>query len=327
MPLQTNSACEASGSPVINLVTDSDLHRHTLKNILLDAGYNAIQVFTSRQLRQDTVLNQRVDVWLIDTSSIPAEVVERVVEGSDAPLLANDDIPTASHHSHFRRWQKRLLNKLQLMVLPEETEEPALKTTANGFEKVWVLAASLGGPEAVQRFLERLAPDLPIAMVYAQHIESPSNTKLPKILKRNTPYVIERVTGKQLLAAGKVTVIPVEQQVQFLDHGEVVVTDGVWQGSFQPAVDQVIAELARIYRDRLGVIIFSGLCDDGVAGCRVAKACGATLWAQSPESCIGVDMPQAAINTGFVSKQGSPEQLADALTGLTSDSGTGNHHG
>jgi len=327
MPQQTNPACEASNAPVINLVTDSDLHRHMLKNILLDAGYKAVQVLTSKQLRADICFSNQEDAWLIDTSSISAETVERILDKSGAPLLANDDIPTASHHGNFRRWQKRLLKKLQLMVLPEASTELVFKTKTETFEKVWVLAASLGGPEAVQRFLERLTPNLPIAMVYAQHIENPSHARLPAILKRNTPYAIERVTGKQVLAAGKVTVVPVEQQVQFFEHGDVVVMDSGWQGSFQPAIDQVIAELARIYRDRLGIIIFSGLCDDGAAGCRVAKACGATIWAQSPESCIGVDMPQAAIDTGFISKQGSPEQLADALTALMSDSSTGNNHG
>ena len=327
MPQQINPICEMANSPVIHLVTDSDLHRHTLKNILLDAGYKVVQILNSRQLMKEAFFNHQVDAWLVDTSSISSDIVERIIEKSNAPLLANDDIPAASHHGNFRRWQKRLLNKLQQMVLSAEVSEPIVKTTADGFEKVWVLAASLGGPEAVQRFLERLAPDLPIAMVYAQHIENPSNTRLPAILKRSTQYVIERVTGKQQLVSGKVTVVPVEQQVSFLDHGEVVVTGAGWQGSFQPAIDQVIAELARIYRDRLGVIIFSGLCDDGVAGCRVAKACGATLWAQSPDSCIGVDMPQAVIDTGFVSKQGSPEQLAEALTALTSRSSTGTRHG
>jgi chemosensory pili system protein ChpB (putative protein-glutamate methylesterase) len=55
------------------------------------------------------------------------------------------------------------------------------------------------------------------------------------------------------------------------------------------------------------------MCNDGEIGCRVAKACGGTVWAQTPDSCISPDMPNAAISTGCVSKQGTPEQLAQAL--------------
>ena len=37
--------------------------------------------------------------------------------------------------------------------------------------QVWVLVASMGGPEAVNNFLKVLPPDLQLAMVYGQHIE------------------------------------------------------------------------------------------------------------------------------------------------------------
>jgi chemosensory pili system protein ChpB (putative protein-glutamate methylesterase) len=150
-------------------------------------------------------------------------------------------------------------------------------------------------------------------MVYGQHIEANFDGLLASAVGYNHSYPMELVGGEYILAHGKVAVVPADKQLRFLAHGRVVATRKPWSGLYQPTLDQVISELARIYRQRLGVIIFSGLCNDGEIGCRVAKSCGATVWAQSPESCLSADMPNAAISTGCVTYQGNPEQLASAL--------------
>ena len=308
--------------PRIGLVTDDDLHRHVLQNLLLDAGYQLTPAVAKKQLvsRHEQSAWLEPDAWLVDLASDVQETIELLVETSEAPLLACDDMPATSELEAFQQWQRRLLSKLEVVAIPADSgDEEELITVAGQpgqFDKVWVLAASTGGPDAVKRFLDQLQTNLPVAMVYAQHTETDFDRQLTNTVGRNQHYRLRLAKSEHRLIGGEVTVVPVDRQIKFLDHGRIVATREGWQGIYQPAIDQVIAELGRLYRDKLGVIIFSGMCDDGAVGCRIAKACGASIWVQTPESCVSPDMPEAALKTECVSQQGTPEQLADALSEL-----------
>ena len=102
--------------------------------------------------------------------------------------------------------------------------------------------------------------------------------------------------------------------VEILENGTLVVNYGQsWKGSYAPSIDQIAANAARIYRERCGLIIFTGMGDDGAASCRLIKQVGGKVWAQSPSDCTSDSMPVSALATGCVSLTGTPEYLARAL--------------
>lgn len=303
--------------PRVGLVTDSDLNRHIIKKVLLAEGYDIPLSLESSNLKEQLLAGAgELDAWLLDISADNVQsVLEALVEFSEVPLLLNDEVPSESDTEAYDYWARRLLEKLEVVAVPsgdENDEHPASATVAYA-EEVWVLGASLGGPEAVTRFLDALPAGLPIAMVYAQHIEAKFDSVLASSTGRRQSYPMYLARGQQQLNAGEVMVVPADRQLRFLPRGRVVETRRAWVGNYQPAIDQVISELARVYRNKIGVIIFSGTCNDGEVGCRVVKASGGRVWVQSPESCISEAMPSAAISTGCVSFEGTPEQLAVSL--------------
>ncbi len=302
--------------PRIGLVTDSDLNRYVLQAVLAEGSYELAGSFDTASLGQYLETNKStpdIDAWLVDIEDNQIQQsLDLLLGQSDLPLLVNDDIPPVQEAKDHQVWQRRLLEKLEVLVIrPAETiaSSPPVDSSVN---KVWVLVASMGGPDAVKRFLTTLPQALPIAMVYGQHIETNFDGLLTSAVTGHD-YPMQLASGEQQLVNGNILVVPVDHQLRFLSRGRVVETRKAWSGSYQPVLDQVIADLARIYRQNLGVIVFSGMCNDGEIGCRVAKACGGTVWAQTPNSCLSPDMPSAAISTGCVSKQGTPEQLAEAL--------------
>lgn len=308
----------------VGLVTDDNLNRYTLQKVLSDGDYELAASLDSSSLaayfdqRSLSPGSAELDVWLIDTAGAAIQsALELLADKSELPLLLNDHIPATNELEQHELWRRRLLDKLELVAVGrglEHTQPNAVTTDEQpGAEKVWLLVASLGGPEAVKRFIDALPGELPIAMVYGQHIESNFDGLLASALGTKKHYPIQLVSGAKTLIEGQVYVVPVDHQLRFLSRGRVVETRKAWIGCYQPCLDQVIADLARVYRERLGVIVFSGMCNDGEIGCRVARANGATVWAQTPDSCLSPDMPNAAIGTGCVSQQGSPEQLAAAL--------------
>ncbi|MEH6909299.1 MAG: chemotaxis protein CheB [Oceanicoccus sp.] len=308
--------------PRIGLVVDSDLNCYQLRRVLLEWSIEPSVVLNSEKVLsvvgrgEFSALDESVDMWLIDVSSDSFGMSDMVIEHTAQPFLVNDNIPQAQDEHAYRLWQRRLMDKIDVIVSStshcSELGSPVSIGPNRPIEQVWVLVASLGGPEAVKLFLNALPP-LPLALVYGQHIETNFEGVLAEALGSGHNYALKIPRHEQKLALGEIVVVPVDNQLRFLANGSVIATGDQWEGDYQPALDQIIVDLARIYRERLGVIVFSGMCNDSEIGCRVAKASGATIWAQSPESCICPNMPAAAISSGCVSYQGSPGELAAAL--------------
>lgn len=298
--------------PRLGLVSDNDLNRHVLKNLLLEAGY-CITLSCNSEKLDEHLNNDEIDAWLLDLGEDPAvDALDKLTENSSLPLLVNDHIPSPQHIEEFSYWRRRLLQKLEEVAVRRDHRHDNA-SASEWAAHVWVLAASLGGPDAVKQFLDALEPGLPLALVYAQHIEQSSNALLANI-GRNSAYPASLAVDEQRLQPGHILVVPTHRELRFLPQGRVIATHKPWTGRYQPAIDQVIAELAKVYRDQLGVIVFTGTCNDGEIGCRVAKVHGATIWAQTPASCLSDSMPLAAAGTGGVSFQGSPAELAQELS-------------
>ncbi len=303
-PAPARAAC-------IGVVAAGDLRRHTLKKLLHDAGFE-VRAISPVQLADELAnVAAQPDVWLLDTTDPAADagddLLEQIVQSSNAPLLVSDEAPPQGH-GQLAAWQRRLLGKLEELVAGAHTAPAGVVPQA-----VWVLAASTGGPAAVGEFIAALRPGLPIALVYAQHIEANFEGVLGSALAQHRHYAVNLGRGAQELQAGSLLVVPADRQLRFLPFHRVLETTAPWSGPYQPVCDQVIAQLARRYRRDCGVIVFSGLCDDGALGCRIAQSQGSAVWVQSPASSACPEMPLAALATGAVSREGSPRELAEAL--------------
>ncbi|MEO8659491.1 MAG: chemotaxis protein CheB [Bryobacteraceae bacterium] len=65
-------------------------------------------------------------------------------------------------------------------------------------------------------------------------------------------------------------------------------------------------------------VILSGVDSDGAAALRAIKAAGGITFAQKRETAIHPDMPQSALDTGFVDFELSPEGIANELARIRS---------
>lgn len=282
-----------------------------LRSLLGDAGYRIEPALRPAQLAAwlDEAREQP-DLWLLDESE--ADDLDQpfaLIAERDTPFLINDVPAPLADPVALRGWRERLLDKVDetvaAHVAPAGVHQPPAM--------VWVLAASTGGPEAMRAFLGALPRDLPIALVYAQHIVDGFDDALAQSLQKQFGWTTRVCRDEQRLAAGELLVIPSDRQVRFLPFHRVVEGRRPWAGRYRPAIDSVVAQLARMYQNRCGVIVFSGLCDDGALGCRMARVSGAEVWVQTPASCISPEMPLAVLATGSVTFQGTPAELAEAL--------------
>lgn len=309
----------------IGVISETLVQQHYLKHAIEESGYKASLCLLVSELIDatgDELLINRMhdmDAWVVD---VDTERLDEQLQGHsfqqwlyaiDAPVICGEGNTYNAAESNFISWSRQLKRKL----LSLEGQMHLSSGEKQKAENVWVLAASTGGPEAVKRFLDNMPKDLGLGFIYVQHINEMQHQVLSDTVARDSQYDCFVAQHGSVVCADSVVVIPADQVVEFQDNGTMIVHQGQrWRGVYTPSVDQVVANIANIYGECSGVIFFTGMGEDGVIGCRLMSLRGGTVWSQSLNSCTANSMPQAAINTGFVSKMDTPENLAIHLKKL-----------
>ncbi len=297
------------------LLVASSGGRSSLAQTVREFGYRVVFDAQPAQVQPAQLAAVMTDLWLLDMAE-ESPLVDWLLEYSPVPvLLGAGEIPPPQHEDHVR-WQRRLFGKL-CALLGEPPQMPVLHPAPAGLPRtrccVWLLGASLGGPAAVKRFLDTLPAQLPIAFVYAQHIDAGFEQQLPRILGRENAWHIRNCVEGGQLQPGEVLVAPISQTLSFGPQGQMQLHDRAWPGAYQPAIESLLDELAAAFAPGCGAIIFSGMGEDGVEACGRLRRQGMEIWTQSTASAASATMPQAVRQAGYSSREGSPEELAVAM--------------
>ena len=206
-----------------------------------------------------------------------------------------------------------------LATLKQVTETDSLPSTSVESQlvdldiNVWVLGASLGGPQAVRQFLTAIDKNLPVAFILAQHIGANHISLLAEQLNRVTAFnVLPGKTGHRL-QHGEVILTPADKEISFTNDGYLALKPAPANAIYSPSIDNVMKEVAKRFGDKAGTIVFSGMGDDGAIGCEAIAEHQGIVWAQDIASCVVSSMPDHARKTGKVSYSANPEKLADHL--------------
>lgn len=319
---------KTTGAPRVGVIADDSLSLHHVQALLVAAGYQVPIVLTPDKVCSEKLASRPVDVWVVElrSSDAGAAAVDLLYDSTEQPVLLGDGVPAVSDPEEHARWQRRLKEKLREVAVAGESapesagDNPFLvkaHEAASGqhtAKDVWVLAASMGGPDAVKEFLDHLVPDLPVAFVYAQHINDDCEELLAKVLGRDNELQMALCEFNHVLRHGQVTIVPTDHALHFLPLGKVHHLNDAWEAPFAPNLDQVIRSVAQQYKSNAGVIIFTGMSNDGAEGAQVMRQHGGEVWVQEPESCVCSSMPDCALATGSVSFTGTPRALALALS-------------
>ena len=182
--------------------------------------------------------------------------------------------------------------------------------------RVWVLGASIGGPEAVREFLGQMPKNFPALFLLAQHMGAEFMDIMAQQLVRSTALTVRTPSHGERVGHGDIVVVPTTHRLRVDREG--VITLESLKASEQPnspSIDQVVEDVADRFGKRAGVIIFSGMAEDAAEGCRHMAAKGGKVYVQDPETCVISSMVDGVIETGVVAFTGSPKALAERVLG------------
>jgi len=334
--------------PRVGILADDRLQQHMLSSTMLNLGFDVVVCTDPDRMEWYDSSDCSLDVWLVDVVlddlPEPCDWLDSLLDGEVPVLLGFEQAPSKTSHA-FPRWQKRLYEKLSEVArnMPATAESEKSLAVIRALDEarvgkgraiqrlplprvfsgrnlegqparcVWVLGASLGGPPAVKDFLDALPAGLPIAFVYAQHIDERFEETLSATIGRHSAFELVTLKENEPLRVGQVLVAPIKNQFGFSSAGLLTAKDAAWPGPYGPSIDQVILTVFGHYQCVSGVILFSGMGNDGSEAIMSINSPDLTVWVQSPESCINSSMPESALETECVKFRGDPFQLANQL--------------
>lgn len=298
----------------IGILVDSALKQQYLTSLIVQAGHTLAYCSRAEDLVTDDL---PLDAWVIDmaesdasSGEIPAEktrsdaLLNQLLERAKIPVILSDSGEHPAGSDEHKAWLRRMGLRLGRLGGDISLQQ------AGRASRLWVLAASTGGPAAVKEFLTHLPAELGIAFVYVQHIDTQYGATLVKMMSSAGNYPTTLACHGAVLQRDAIALVTAERGVEILENGTLLVNERPWGGRYAPSIDQVAANVARVYRERSGLIIFTGMGDDGAASSRLIKQQGGQVWVQSPENCTSSSMPEAALATKCVSFSGTPKELA-----------------
>jgi two-component system chemotaxis response regulator CheB len=190
-------------------------------------------------------------------------------------------------------------------------------------EKLVILGASTGGPEAIRAVLEPLPPNSP-AILIAQHMPAGFTNSFAQRLNRLCRVAVKEAEDGERILPGHTYVAPGDRHLKLARSGAnyvVALDSGAPVNRHKPSVDVLFhSAAAQAGRNAIGVLL-TGMGKDGALGLRAMRDAGAATLAQDEATSLVFGMPREAIAAGGAGEVLGLEEIAPRLMALAAASG------
>lgn len=189
---------------------------------------------------------------------------------------------------------------------------------AKGQPFVVAVAASTGGPAAVQSLLTALA-GTPVCVLVAQHMPKDFTRAFADRLNQTVGLSVSEARNADRIEPGRVLIAPGGQHLELRKsvRGLSVVTlEPVKADKHAPSADRLFGSVAAALGRKAMAVVLTGMGNDGALGASVVAAAGGEVWAEAQQTAVIGGMPQAAVDTGAVKRVLPLPTLAAELAAL-----------
>ena len=178
------------------------------------------------------------------------------------------------------------------------------------------IAASTGGPPAIQQLLCALPSSLPLAILVAQHMPARFTRAFAARLDKICAFQVVEASDAQVLKAGVVYIAPGAANIE-IESGtagpRIRVRPPRPGATIVPSGDLLFKTAADAFGPRFCALILTGMGSDGREGAQLARRVGATVLAEDPRTAVMPGMPSSAIDAGVVDHVLTLEELPVAI--------------
>jgi two-component system chemotaxis response regulator CheB len=159
------------------------------------------------------------------------------------------------------------------------------------------IGSSTGGPPVLETILAKLPSTLSTPIVVAQHMPAVFTRSMAQRLDELCQLPVKHAEDGMSLERHHIYIAPGGQNIHIHKVGvvrwELRVNNEPASAIYRPSVDALFTSAADAMQSRVLAIVLTGIGADGLAGGRILHDKGATLIAQSEETCVVYGMPKA----------------------------------
>lgn len=195
--------------------------------------------------------------------------------------------------------------KLKLIWADKVKEcRPVLKKPFT-ITKVFAVASSTGGAQALVSLLPLLKEDLPAAVLVVQHMPEGFTRSFSERLNWQSKISIVEAEDNMPIKPAQVIIARGGMHMEAAG-GEndpyIVLSDKPSQLGVKPSANIMMGSVAKIFRKKAVGVVLTGMGCDGTFGAQAIKSAGGIVLAQDKASCIVYGMPRSVIEAGLADK-------------------------
>lgn len=244
---------------------------------------------------------------IVDDGHDPADVQASVLalrSGALAVVPLSDSAAPPSGEAERARFISTLKALSEVKLVRRWREKPARdpatqRASRRNPSRAVAIAASTGGPAALQRILTDLPASFPAPILVVQHIAQGFVEGLAQWLNTVSSLTVKIAAENETLRPRTVYLAPDGRHLGVSSRGTITLPDMPPVNGFRPAADHLFETAAKAFGPDLTAVLLTGMGQDGVAGLRVVRQRGGNVIAQDEASCVVYGMPKAAVDAGL----------------------------
>ncbi len=199
---------------------------------------------------------------------------------------------------------------------------PLPKTLSSELGKIdlLVIAASTGGPVAIQHVLSQIPASCKIPVLLVQHMPHNFTRSFAERLNQLCSIRVKEAEEGDVLQPGIALLGPggMQMQISRLEGRQQIKLRPKQTGEiYSPCVDITFASLAEEFPGRILAVVLTGMGSDGKGGAIKLKQRGALVWAQDEASSTIYGMPGAIVDANIADKVYSLDEIANEFKKLS----------
>jgi two-component system, chemotaxis family, protein-glutamate methylesterase/glutaminase len=177
-----------------------------------------------------------------------------------------------------------------------------------------LIATSTGGPRALAALVPKLPVPLGVGTLIVQHMPAGFTGSLAARLNASSKLTVVEATGGEVLNPRTALLAPGGAHLRLAEDGRTALSDDPAVGGLRPRADLLIQDAARAYRDRLLLVVLTGMGNDGLAGARDVRRYGGRILVEAEETCTVYGMPRAIVEGGLADEVHELGRLAEVIS-------------
>jgi len=202
---------------------------------------------------------------------------------------------------------------------PIKTKTAKKTVSAKPFRPQLILiAASTGGPRALETVIPALRSEIPVPILIVQHMPPHFIETLTERLNSKSEIKVKVAENGEKIKGGTVYMAPGGVHMRLNADNEVYLDDSPPINGVRPAADALFDSVAEDFSGlRVLTIVLTGMGQDSMKGIiklKEKKKCYCI--AQSKNTCVVYGMPRAAVEEGLADKISDLDQIAAEIEGF-----------